>query len=630
MTLEFVPFDFPEIGEVSASSQKLEALLKRVSQGELGLPGFQRGDRFGNPEMCWSPVQRRKLMASVLCGYPIGSLTIVKYAALKKSEKGDIKLRAIAGANNAIQHDADLLLDGQQRLSTLAQHLRKPNRGPAIKGRDPRLFAFNWKDFLKRNLNGAIFKTHTSPADQIYPLIRLVDRNKMDPGSAFAKFLPLWVLLLSDKSWDAAIVDILKIHPGVKGEQFKSLLETLRSRLRKYEVPVSEIKSASTEGGDLDYRTVCDQFIKLNISGKKLLTQDLVNARLAMEQEQKHLMEIIKSVFADGIGKDVFNSISVLPKLALLLIAGTPNDPGQAQRQLEGLDADSIPNGNQESLLKASQQVYKRGAERIKNVINFFEDILQKDMWSKVQSMPAECFLPLVGVFALRNYVGQPSNNAASRRKVRVIIWTWMLNYKPGSSHGGYWRKRFLEAAKLLAMTDNEFNSWSFEQTKQAFPETFQYQSTGGGQAVETLLRRQQYGLPDFISGNVATIANDLHVHHIFPKDWCARHAPQLKNISNSWANLTLISPSTNIKISNKAPSTYLQEIIFPSVGNNRDQCKSMLGKHGIEIEHLEADDFENFYKARTLWLRRQFNDFFVNDLSLSVPFPTLQSANPL
>ena len=606
----------PSIGEVEATYQNLESILKDIRLGKLALPTFQRGNRFGNPGLCWSVPQRRKLMASVLAGYPIGSITIVRRRALKNpAECGE--LRPISGTAKIDQDGADLLLDGQQRLSTLGQHLRLPVRGRPPSGDDARIFVFNWRRLIENLENPKNISDDLSPADQLYPLVGLVNVDQLAKvGGLFSKHLPLRVLFYDDEKWQQQISQLLKRHPE-SGAKFERFFSKIRERLKKYQIPISRIC-----GGNLNYETVCDQFIKLNYSGKRLTTPDLVNARLAMEGG--NLFKTFKQLFYNGDGDDILKGMPVGTKLSLLLTAGIGRDDDELQQVLDGNSV--AEDGGRESLLRANREDFARGKDRLIQVIEEFEGILNEDEWTKIHTLPPECVLPALVVMALREQAGM-SCDGFVRQRIRGWIWTSMIIYKSERAHGGFWGRKVAEVFDILKMGASEFSRWSKGQIEKSgvSPKAFQYQGKGGAQATEALLRMQAHGLPDFLDGSSAAERGERQVHHIFPKAWCEdRDASETipRELWNSWPNLTLITGDTNRKIGGKAPSAYIDVDVSKCWQGDRTQFLQMFEKHGIPMKHLEVDDFESFYKFREVWLCRQFNDHFEKRLGLPKPFP--------
>lgn len=99
------------IERTHGTSFDLGVLLASVERGAIVLPEFQR-------DFVWETTDVKKLLASCLTGWPIGSLL-----TLPGRSKPFFKVRAIKGAPPAQQPYELIVLDGQQRLTSLYQSM---------------------------------------------------------------------------------------------------------------------------------------------------------------------------------------------------------------------------------------------------------------------------------------------------------------------------------------------------------------------------------------------------------------------------------------------------------------------------------------------------------------------------
>ena len=92
---------------------ELSDYLRWTTSGKIQLPDFQRGYK-------WEDERIRQLLVTVLRGHPMGVVMLLKSG----SDQLRFKPRAVEGANvpDGVEADA-LLLDGQQRLTSLTQAL---------------------------------------------------------------------------------------------------------------------------------------------------------------------------------------------------------------------------------------------------------------------------------------------------------------------------------------------------------------------------------------------------------------------------------------------------------------------------------------------------------------------------
>ncbi|MBQ0749706.1 MAG: DUF262 domain-containing protein, partial [Roseovarius sp.] len=89
--------------------EDLKDLLANAHKGTLQLPDFQR-------DYVWTDEDVRSLIASIAKGYPVGALL-----TLQTGGSVDFKPRTLEGVPTTAAQPEELLLDGQQRMTSLYQ-----------------------------------------------------------------------------------------------------------------------------------------------------------------------------------------------------------------------------------------------------------------------------------------------------------------------------------------------------------------------------------------------------------------------------------------------------------------------------------------------------------------------------
>ena len=97
----------------STPSYGLADLIARIDRGDIQIPDFQRAYQ-------WDEDRIRALLVTVLRGYPMGSLLALD----TRNEPMRFRPRPLAGAPDTGRDPGLLLLDGQQRLTSLYLALR--------------------------------------------------------------------------------------------------------------------------------------------------------------------------------------------------------------------------------------------------------------------------------------------------------------------------------------------------------------------------------------------------------------------------------------------------------------------------------------------------------------------------
>ena len=125
----------------------VETILSQIELGNYALPEFQRG-------YVWNRDQVRKLMNSLYRGYPIGGLL---------TWVTPVDQDIMRNGKEAVYGNVDLILDGQQRITTLYG---------IIKGKAPAFFEGNANSFT-----GLYFNLEDETFEFYLPMKMQGDRN---------------------------------------------------------------------------------------------------------------------------------------------------------------------------------------------------------------------------------------------------------------------------------------------------------------------------------------------------------------------------------------------------------------------------------------------------------------------
>ena len=124
--------------------ESLDRVLNEASDGRTQLPDFQRG-------WVWDDDHVKGLLASISLGYPIGAVMMLRAGG--KTVR--FRQRPLEGAPTSATHDAErLILDGQQRLTSLFQSLRldRPVQTRDQRGREiERWYYIDMREALDEN-----------------------------------------------------------------------------------------------------------------------------------------------------------------------------------------------------------------------------------------------------------------------------------------------------------------------------------------------------------------------------------------------------------------------------------------------------------------------------------------------
>ena len=235
-----------------ARVESVESLLKRLRDGGLRVPFFQRGLR-------WDFSDVRALLDSIRRGLPIGSLLIWKKSA--PAEKVKIGPLLIDAPKRS---DAWYIVDGQQRLTSLAGSLMRDL--PLSYPSDPYVVYFDpvKEEFCQPERDGSV-------SDEWVPLPYLLDASNL------SEFIIEW--------------------PFGTNKELRQTVFECGKRLREYQVPLYLVE---TDNADV----LKDIFYRVNNSGKSLRWDEVYDALHQSEGDDRDtIATLCQEIVQLGWGK---------------------------------------------------------------------------------------------------------------------------------------------------------------------------------------------------------------------------------------------------------------------------------------------------------------------------------------
>jgi hypothetical protein len=252
-----------------STKTELSKLLDQIMEGKLQLPDFQRG-------WIWDDDHIRSLLVSIARSFPIGSVMLLETG-------GDVRFqtRALEGVvfppGGCDPQPERLILDGQQRLSSLTQVLKltTPVATRDEKGRElQRYYYFDIEKALAGDttLDEAIIAVDAKKEIRTN-FGRNVAQDLSTPSKEFAAFcFPCTQILNSDR-WEYGL---MAEYP-VKINRYMEFRQKILTAFRGYQVPVIELKKGTSK------EAVCLVFEKVNTGGVPLSVFELVTASYAAD-----------------------------------------------------------------------------------------------------------------------------------------------------------------------------------------------------------------------------------------------------------------------------------------------------------------------------------------------------------
>ncbi len=295
--------------EITPVSQKIDRLIKRVEDGDIKIPAFQRG-------YVWSQEQVIDLLDSLRLGYPIGSIL------LWNSNEHLQSTRNIAGfplPDRADNYPVNYVIDGQQRLSSIyAVFSFHDSQDSSTQEYNPDTKIFDiYYDFKQDSL--LTFNEYESLSDK------------------------LGTVCLRDFLNTSAFLDQLQNLDRIYHQKAKDLY----SKFSNYEVPVVTIRREREEVGII--------FERINNTGTRMNMVDIMVAWTWSDDFQ--LKEAI-STLMETLEDKGFGSIPT--KIILQSISGMVQDTTKS-KQILNLKPDIIRKNFEpltQSLLKSVDFLY--------------------------------------------------------------------------------------------------------------------------------------------------------------------------------------------------------------------------------------------------------------------------------
>ena len=574
------------------TKEDLKDLLRKVDRGKLQLPEFQRS-------YVWHDADVRSLIASVVKGFPVGALL-----TLETGGELRFKPRLLEGAPIVDVKPEDLLLDGQQRITSLYQSAF--SQKPVLTKTDKKV---DVERFYYLDIEKAVV-----PGDDIEDAIvgvaadRTIRTNfgktvSLDLSTLDAEFsrnmFPL-NKIFDASDWLYEWRDYWKRHNRDVGDLMRDFDRGLIDRFQRYKMPIIRLDRNNSR------EAICIVFEKVNVGGKKLDAFELVTAIYASDEFDLRADWDGHNSNAPGrririIGaanrRDVLAQLASTDFLqACTLLHTRAKRLEKAALGATGKDLPAV-SCKREALLALPLDGYKNYANSVQNGFisagAFLNEL--KIIWNKDVPYPPQ----IVALAAVSAILGDAGETAAAKDKLARWFWSVTFGELYGSSTEGRLANDVPELVGWLTGGTGAPRSIDEALFQKDRLRSLRSRLSAAYKGLHALMMKQ--GCLDFISGRpteIMTFFNDrIDIHHIFPQDWCKKRDID-PAVFNSIVNKTPLSKRSNILIGGDAPSIYLRRI-EQKQGLTSEKLDNIVRSHLIEPIFLRNDDFEGFYNSR-------------------------------
>ncbi len=559
----------------------LNDLVKKALSGEVMLPDFQRN-------FVWSRQDVEELFKSLIENMFIGTFLVQDVTP----DNLPFKVIPIEGVKNINpdfwEKPNVLILDGQQRLSSIFYAIYEPDI-PLKNVSNPYRFFINIQELLNDNIDDAVFSWSIAWRD--YKSL-LNEKGEYD-YEILKKEMILPISLLKEdfsKLWYKRLREF-----DLEDKESEKIFSYIENII-KYQVLTLEV--SITEKPE----TIAVLFEKINRTGVKLSIFDLLTARL------------YKFLNLREVWEESYENFDNIKKIALY---------NKRDTTIPYYIIQSIALNNGLSI-------------KARDMLKINEHHLNKEVWDKY----VKNFNKFLNRYLDKNEYGIGDINKWLPYKPMLIVMLALelsdnKNYE--KINQWYWSsvfsERFSGSTETKLMKDyKELRNWflSDEKIPEAVKEmrdilfkTFTIlDKRHGGNAVYKGIFNLLFmnDARDFFANDKIKFSiEELDDHHIFPKKFLKN-----KQVNVDWdivANRTLITSSTNKKISYKSPGTYIREMI--RIHKDENVVKEILQQHFINEEMYEIlkstteestlkeieDNFNYFVKMREELIKEKIGD---------------------
>lgn len=563
----------------------LDDYLARTVSGAIQLPDFQRGYK-------WDDERIRQLLVTILRGHPMGVVMLLD----TNNDEVRFKPRPVEG----VRLDADispthLLLDGQQRLTSLTQALT--NDG-VVETKDSRgkLMSLRYFVNISKALDGegSMDEAVISVGEdgRIWTNFkRDVELDLSTPDLQREQgYFPLNLLFqpVESQGW---ILKYAMIDQKLAGRFHAEVL----TPAARYSIPAIELDRNTSKSA------VATVFEKVNTGGLELNVFELLTATFAGDADYyaEHGTDFrlnddwreTRAVFESQPVLQEVSSTDFLRAVTLL-----------ATRRKHLTDIRTRPtavSARNEDALRLSLSEYLQWRDPLREAFLWAAGFLADRHIFDTRFLPYGTHL--IPLAVIKVIVGADADLRGPRSRIVQWFWCGIL----GELYGGTTDTRFVRDVMLVPDWARAVDGARVPTTVQdaQFVESrlhsLRTRNAAAYKGIYALLLENQ--ARDWMEDKRLDLVQHrelaVDIHHIFPKKWCADH-----NIDDehreSIVNKTAISAKTNRSIGARAPSHYL-DLIERNAQITTDQVDEVLDSHCIKHSLLRNDNFDGFFSDR-------------------------------
>jgi hypothetical protein len=582
----------------------VNTILGWINSNEVAIPEIQR-------PFVWNSTKVRDLMDSLYKGYPIGYIISWR--------NPDVRLK-----DGTTSSGKRVLIDGQQRVMAL----RAAIAGMTIVN-----------DEYKEVRIVISFNPLTQEFGTLTPAIRKDSAWIADISDFMSK----------DSGRFSFIREYCDKNPGADRDQIEKNIEKLLE-IKNKSVGCIELTN------DLDIETVTNIFIRINSQGVKLSSADFAMSKIASYGD-----------FGINLRKliDYFCHLAREPKFYKQISENDTKftDTGFLEKiaWLKNVNDDLYDPDYSDVIRVAFSKNFERG--KISELVALlsgrdfttreFKEEIAKESFDKLQSGVLDFvnqtnFERFVMIIKSTGFVSQSLINSQNALNFAYILYLKLLDQKMDSGRIEKFVKKWFVMSNLTARYSGSSESFIDLDIKEIVKngveealtaiETADLSDGFWGAGLVRELDKSTINNPFmniFFASQVyfndeGFLSTDIKIkdmieyrgdiHHLFPKDYIRKTFPSQSDY-NQIANFVYLQQEINVKVSNKSPKQYFEEILNQiktgdfKYGNltSEESFYSNLEKHCIpkEIINMESGDYLDFLVSRRKLMAKKIEKYY-------------------
>lgn len=555
---------------MQTNDKPLVDLMRDIHEGRIQLPDFQRG-------WIWDDNRIRGLIASITRGFPVGAAMFLSYGG----DSLHFKYRLFEGISSANSVPNDLVLDGQQRLTSVYSALYGEGavRTRTDKGKEIyRYYYISIEQVLDADadrLDAIISVPETKQLTSDFG--RKVELDLTTPNKEYAaKMFPLNIILDPAKTfqWEQAYLAHYG-HEANISKEYSDFKSRIVMPAFQYKIPVITLEK------DTPKEAVCQVFENVNQGGVSLTVFELVTAIFAMEdfdlrQDWEHR---VRTYFSG----DLLNVVTSTDFLTACTLLAAYQGKGTVSCK-------------KKDVLNLKLTDYKAYANALCEGFREAADLLAEERIFARREIPYTT--QLIPLAVLCTLLLEKNQIKSSNVKQRIKQWYWCGVF--GELYGSANETRYVnDVVGVMRWLDGGELPKTVQDAYFNAPRLLLLRTRQSAAYKGVMALILKHGSKDFISGQDMDFtqfkAANIDIHHIFPRSYCIKSGlPEEK--WDSVINKTPISYITNREIGGAAPSEYLKHI---AAKVDRSSLTAYLSSHWISMEDCETDDFDAFMRHR-------------------------------